>query len=497
MANLPITGQMKIETLQARFKKEFGLTLRIYEGREFADSSLTLAQVRKKKGSGKALSVAKNMKVGNLEDKINEEFGLKVQVAGSDDTYLCDNNFTLKSALEEDVKKLARKAKKASRKSEGDSSRTNTEDNSSNAKDNDGSSGDENRAVQSDGVQTFFINHDKARNASAITWESDDYQITDLEPYLYAIQCDDGEDFHELVSANWPDADGRDDFKTLELNNFQAVEGNDENEYLLCFTAVVSTNLSEHPEFEEALRTSENKVVAKIQFKKNGKPVLDADGDEAFLFFDASDEFVNLEKIDSTNTEKDGNGGNKADANDEFDWAEMSDYKVLRFGYGDDESSGDFIENINSSANIWVATAMKGDDDYLCVFTAGAFALTAFGDADDLMDHTPAAALELLGEDLAKGFVKSIYEQDFDGLLDVDEDLEEQFFMTDETDEIAFYSPCLFALGSSTEHCDAKIDLKSGKIQDGEDRLVLEDLSFFFGRRDEDGTWVMGIQQEQ
>ena len=78
MANLPITGQMKIETLQARFKKEFGLTLRIYEGREFADSSLTLAQVRKKKGSGKALSVAKNMKVGNLEDKINEEFGLKV-----------------------------------------------------------------------------------------------------------------------------------------------------------------------------------------------------------------------------------------------------------------------------------------------------------------------------------------------------------------------------------------------------------------------------------
>ena len=38
-------------------------------------------------GSGEGLSVAKNMKVGNLEDKFEEEFGLKVQVAGSDDSY--------------------------------------------------------------------------------------------------------------------------------------------------------------------------------------------------------------------------------------------------------------------------------------------------------------------------------------------------------------------------------------------------------------------------
>ena len=30
-------------------------------------------------GSGKDLSVAKNMKVGNLEDKFEEEFGLKIQ----------------------------------------------------------------------------------------------------------------------------------------------------------------------------------------------------------------------------------------------------------------------------------------------------------------------------------------------------------------------------------------------------------------------------------
>ena len=113
MGKLSITGQIKVSTLQEGFLKEFGLTLRIYDGRSFADPTQTLAQVRKKKGSGKALSVAKNMKVGNLEEKFEEEFGLKVQVAGSNDSYLCDNNLTLNGARQEDDKKLGRKERKA------------------------------------------------------------------------------------------------------------------------------------------------------------------------------------------------------------------------------------------------------------------------------------------------------------------------------------------------------------------------------------------------
>ena len=56
MGKLSITGQMKVSTLQEVFLKEFGLTLRVYDGRSFAEPTETLAQVRKKKGSGKALS---------------------------------------------------------------------------------------------------------------------------------------------------------------------------------------------------------------------------------------------------------------------------------------------------------------------------------------------------------------------------------------------------------------------------------------------------------
>jgi hypothetical protein len=116
VAGFSITGQLKVSSLQTRFHKEFGLTLRIYDGRSFADPDATLAQVRKKKGSGKALSVAKNMKVGNLEDKIEAEFGLRVQVAGSDDSYLCDNDLTLNQAAQEDENKLARKEKRNDKK---------------------------------------------------------------------------------------------------------------------------------------------------------------------------------------------------------------------------------------------------------------------------------------------------------------------------------------------------------------------------------------------
>ena len=104
-----ITGQIKVSTLKKRFHKEFGLTLRVYDGRSFADEGQTIGQIRKKKGSGD-LSIKKNMKVGTLEEKIEEEFGIKVQIAGSDDSYLCKNELTLASAHEKDQKKINKKA---------------------------------------------------------------------------------------------------------------------------------------------------------------------------------------------------------------------------------------------------------------------------------------------------------------------------------------------------------------------------------------------------
>jgi len=44
---LNISGRMKVKTLKAGFKENFGLTLRVYDGRSFADDNATLAATRK------------------------------------------------------------------------------------------------------------------------------------------------------------------------------------------------------------------------------------------------------------------------------------------------------------------------------------------------------------------------------------------------------------------------------------------------------------------
>ena len=106
-----INGRMKVKTLKAEFKSEFGLSLRVYDGRSFADDNSTLASIRKGDNKGDNFSPQKNTKVGNLEDKIVDMFGSKVQISGSDDSYLCDNDLTLAAAVEVDKKKMVKKSK--------------------------------------------------------------------------------------------------------------------------------------------------------------------------------------------------------------------------------------------------------------------------------------------------------------------------------------------------------------------------------------------------
>jgi len=105
MSKISLPGQTKVGTLQKRFKDEFSLTLRVYDGRKYADPDATLGQVRKLQGAPE-IEIAKHMKIASLEKKFEEQFGLKVKVSGSDDSYLCDGEFTLKKAIEEDSRKI-------------------------------------------------------------------------------------------------------------------------------------------------------------------------------------------------------------------------------------------------------------------------------------------------------------------------------------------------------------------------------------------------------
>jgi hypothetical protein len=105
-----LDGRMLVSTAKKRFKEEFGLSLRIYDGQIFADEKATVASIRRDAmDKNNEFNPAKNMKISTMESKVRELFGIKVQIAGSDDSYLCHDDLTLAAALVEDHKKILRK----------------------------------------------------------------------------------------------------------------------------------------------------------------------------------------------------------------------------------------------------------------------------------------------------------------------------------------------------------------------------------------------------
>jgi hypothetical protein len=95
MAELAISGKMKVKTLKANFKEAFGSSLRVYTGKKFADDDATLASIRTSEAKGGELKVNGKMLVGNFEKKVLEEFGIIIQVSTPDDSKLSDNSMTL------------------------------------------------------------------------------------------------------------------------------------------------------------------------------------------------------------------------------------------------------------------------------------------------------------------------------------------------------------------------------------------------------------------
>ena len=95
MADFSISGKMKVKTLKANFKEEYGSTLRVYNCKKFADDDVTLSSIRKEDAKGGEVKINGKMLVGNFEKKILEEFGIRIQVASPDDSKLADDSITL------------------------------------------------------------------------------------------------------------------------------------------------------------------------------------------------------------------------------------------------------------------------------------------------------------------------------------------------------------------------------------------------------------------
>lgn len=95
MASFKITGQMKVKTLKEQFMNNFGTVLRVYYHHRFADDNVTLASIRGEGAMGGELDCGENDIVGDFEEFMMELYGIEVQVASPDDSYLVNNSLRL------------------------------------------------------------------------------------------------------------------------------------------------------------------------------------------------------------------------------------------------------------------------------------------------------------------------------------------------------------------------------------------------------------------
>ena len=94
-ADFDIHHNMKVKTLQAEFKKNFGVTMRVYNGVKFADPDKTLGSFKSSNTKAPELKIKAKMTVDDVEKKFESAFGLKIQIADKNNNHLLPNSITL------------------------------------------------------------------------------------------------------------------------------------------------------------------------------------------------------------------------------------------------------------------------------------------------------------------------------------------------------------------------------------------------------------------
>jgi len=82
---LRITTQMKLGELQHEFKKEFGVTLRLFHKLILADPNIALNSITQ---STQELIIDKDNTIKELCDMFQDTYGIKIQIADNKDTQL-------------------------------------------------------------------------------------------------------------------------------------------------------------------------------------------------------------------------------------------------------------------------------------------------------------------------------------------------------------------------------------------------------------------------
>ena len=176
----------------------------------------------------------------------------------------------------------------------------------------------------------------------------------------------------------------------------------------------------------------------------------------------------------------------------------MEDYYNLRFGYCEDDSESDFIDNINGKLNIHIAKGYEGESEkqHFFLFHNGKFISKSesslFENIDVIVNSF--SNLDYRFSEIAKVLVLSLYDREdyssYEEVSEINTKFSEGYFEANETAEVSNFSPCFFGVGSVTRECDVKINMSTGEIYQAGEKI--DNMELFYGCVDEDETWVIG-----
>lgn len=100
-----VEPSMKVLDLSKKFKSKFGLSLRVYKGRQIiSDGRVTLNSLDERttktsiKFNADKMVIKANMEVGFVEKMFKTQLGIIVQIADAENINLVPNNLTLGNA---------------------------------------------------------------------------------------------------------------------------------------------------------------------------------------------------------------------------------------------------------------------------------------------------------------------------------------------------------------------------------------------------------------
>jgi hypothetical protein len=98
MATIKVTKASSVQSIKSQFSKEFSCNIRIYNGAKIADDKMKISDLSKTDNPGGELELGARSRVENVEKYFKQSFGIKVQIANTDNSKLAGNEMTLTQA---------------------------------------------------------------------------------------------------------------------------------------------------------------------------------------------------------------------------------------------------------------------------------------------------------------------------------------------------------------------------------------------------------------